>query len=47
MQEIEAKCLTEMKPGSVIAACRFPLPDRKPDSVVGEGIDRVWLYFMK
>lgn len=44
MEEIQTKCLNEMKPDSAVAACRFPLPDTKPNLVVGEGIDKVWIY---
>ncbi|ODM90761.1 hypothetical protein Ocin01_15925 [Orchesella cincta] len=45
MEELNIKFQKEMKLESAIAACRFSLPERKPDHVVGEGIDTVWIYF--
>lgn len=44
MRDLEIKCQKEMKTDAVVVACRFPLPSSKPDKVVGEGIDKVWLY---
>lgn len=46
MEEILMK-VDEMKVGSYLIACRFPLPDNKAwrlIEVVGEGVDTVWLY---
>lgn len=45
MEEIKQKCHKEMEPRSAVAACRFSLPETKADRVIGEGIDRVWVYF--
>ena len=47
MEELERKCLNEMQPGSVVAACRFPFPSLQHDRTIGEGIDSVWLYSVK
>jgi len=44
MEQLKRKCVAELKPNAVVAACRFPLPNVPHYSVVGEGIDKVWLY---
>lgn len=44
MAPLERKLLHELKPGSWVAACRFPLPTLEADESYGEGIDTVWLY---
>lgn len=46
MADLEKKLLKEMKIGSKIVACRFPLPSRIPSSVHGDGIDTVWSYHL-
>lgn len=44
MFDLEKKFLTELSDGTVIVACRFPLPNLEPYIVLGTGIDRVWAY---
>ena len=44
MLQLEKKLLTEMKSGSKIIACRFPLPTLTPSYVYGQGVDTVWSY---
>uniref|UniRef100_A0A023FV72 Methyltransferase domain-containing protein n=1 Tax=Amblyomma parvum TaxID=251391 RepID=A0A023FV72_AMBPA len=44
MAPLERKLVTELKPGSWVLACRFPLPTLKPVDTCGDGIDTVWLY---
>lgn len=40
---LDREALNTSESFSVIA-CRFPLPNRKPDQVIGSGIDSVWVY---
>lgn len=44
MPDIEKKILTELQKECVIVTCRFPLPNINAMSMVGEGIDTVWIY---
>jgi len=44
MLDLEKKFSVELSEGTVIVACRFPLPNFKPYLVIGTGIDRVWAY---
>ena len=44
MPELEKKLLDDLKIGSKIVACRFPLPSITPCNVVGSGVDTVWSY---
>ncbi|XP_022164775.1 protein FAM173B isoform X3 [Myzus persicae] len=44
MLDLEKKFSTELSEGTVIVACRFPLPNLEPYLVIGTGIDRVWAY---
>jgi len=44
MEDLETKCRRELKPGSVVVACRFPFPTLVPRMTLGEGIDIVWRY---
>ena len=44
MSELETKLLNELKEGSTIIACRFPLPSITPSHIVGSGVDTVWSY---
>lgn len=44
MAPLERKLLRELRPGSWVVACRFPLPTLKADESYGDGIDTVWLY---
>jgi len=44
MGDLEKKCAKEMPSQSVVAACRFPFPNKSPDRVIGEGLEAVWVY---
>jgi len=44
MPQLEKKCAMELRKGSVVAACRFPFPEHAPQTVIGEGLDTVWVY---
>lgn len=44
MDNLELKLFDELSPGSIIICCRFPFPNRKASSVIGGGIDTVWIY---
>lgn len=44
MPQLERKLDQELRANSCVVACRFPFPTWKPLSVIGEGIDTVWLY---
>jgi hypothetical protein len=44
MQQLETKLTSNISPESEVVACRFPFPNWKPDAILGEGIDAVWLY---
>ncbi|RUS78348.1 hypothetical protein EGW08_013899 [Elysia chlorotica] len=44
MPPLEVKLGQELKPGTNIVACRFPLPSWSPVTTLGEGVDTVWLY---
>lgn len=46
MNDLEKKIINEANSNSRIIACRFPLPNMKPNKAVGTGIDTVWLYEM-
>jgi len=46
MPALESKFLKELKCGSIVVACRFPLPYWKPLTTCGDGIDKVWMYQM-
>ena len=47
MEKLDQKFHEELKPGTRIVVCRFPLKDREPVEVFGSGIDTVWLYFQE
>lgn len=47
MPELENKCKQELKEGSVVIACRFPLPNTQSEDTIGEGVDTVWKYTIK
>ncbi|XP_026754907.2 ATP synthase subunit C lysine N-methyltransferase [Galleria mellonella] len=47
MKDFEKKVLEETSNGTVIIACRFPLPNMKPIETIGHGIDTVWKYVVK
>lgn len=44
MQDLETKLYSEMLENSIIIACRFPLPNKRPIESFGWGIDTVWVY---
>lgn len=47
MKEFEDKLLKEAANGTVIVACRFPLPNMIPIETIGYGVDTVWKYVVK
>lgn len=47
MPELESLFEKTLKSSSYVIACRFPLPNWKPSSIIGEGIDTVWVYEVK
>ncbi|CAH4027706.1 ATP synthase subunit C lysine N-methyltransferase [Pieris brassicae] len=47
MQEFEKKVKQEVNDGTVIVACRFPLPNTLPIETFGHGVDTVWKYIIK
>ncbi|KAH8040190.1 hypothetical protein HPB51_009738 [Rhipicephalus microplus] len=47
MAPLERKLVHQLKPGSWVLACRFPLPTLPPDETYGTGVDTVWLYSVK
>ena len=44
MPALEAKLGRELSASSRVVACRFPFPGWRPESELGEGVDRVWIY---
>lgn len=44
MVPLERKFEEEITSDCCVLAARFPLPSWQPASVIGEGIDRVWIY---
>jgi hypothetical protein len=44
MEELIKKFKSELQPNCSIIVCRYPLPHCKPISVIGEGLDTVWVY---
>lgn len=47
MTEFESKLLQEVNNGTVVVACRFPLPNMTPTETIGHGVDTVWKYVIK
>lgn len=47
MIDFENKLLKEVNEGTVIVACRFPLPNMVPVETIGHGVDTVWKYIVK
>ncbi|XP_073948372.1 ATP synthase subunit C lysine N-methyltransferase [Choristoneura fumiferana] len=47
MAEFESKLLAETESGTVVVACRFPLPNMVPIETIGHGVDTVWKYVIK
>ncbi|XP_072759717.1 ATP synthase subunit C lysine N-methyltransferase isoform X2 [Anoplolepis gracilipes] len=44
MEDIEKKFNRELYKGSLVIACRYPLPNTHPIMTIGHGIDTVWVY---
>ena len=44
MAPLRRKMEAELKTGSRVVACRFPVPEWTPASTIGEGVDAVWVY---
>ena len=44
MPALEAKLARELSTSSRVVACRFPFPSWRPESELGAGVDRVWIY---
>ncbi|XP_039752438.1 ATP synthase subunit C lysine N-methyltransferase [Pararge aegeria] len=47
MKDFEKKILLEVKDGTVVVACRFPLPNMIPIETIGHGVDTIWKYVVK
>ncbi|KAF9805779.1 hypothetical protein SFRURICE_009411 [Spodoptera frugiperda] len=47
MNDFEKKLITETNKGTVVVACRFPLPNMVPVETIGSGVDTVWKYVVK
>ncbi|XP_013189638.2 ATP synthase subunit C lysine N-methyltransferase [Amyelois transitella] len=47
MRDFEKKLLNETNSGTVVVACRFPLPNMIPIETIGHGVDTVWKYVVK
>lgn len=47
MKDFETKLIQELREGSVIVVCRFPLPNMTPIETIGHGVDTVWKYVIK
>jgi hypothetical protein len=49
MERLEEKFNKELKPGTLVIACRFPLKNRKPTKILSNGhdTDTVWTYEFK
>ncbi|VVC99757.1 unnamed protein product [Leptidea sinapis] len=44
MPDFEKKVIQEVDNGTVVVACRFPLPNMVPKEIIGQGVDTVWKY---
>eukprot|EP00088_Acartia_fossae_P060320 TRINITY_DN7220_c0_g1_i10.p1 TRINITY_DN7220_c0_g1~~TRINITY_DN7220_c0_g1_i10.p1 ORF type:complete len:246 (+),score=44.12 TRINITY_DN7220_c0_g1_i10:44-781(+) len=44
MADLEKKMISEVKPDSLVVACRFKFPGLKPIKEIGSGVDTVWTY---
>lgn len=44
MPSVERLLSEQLRSSACVIACRFPLPSWKPCSVLGDGIDAVWVY---
>ncbi|KAK0180767.1 hypothetical protein PV327_003117 [Microctonus hyperodae] len=44
MPQIEQKFIAELKDNCTIVVCRFPLPTMTPIKIIGNGVDKVWIY---
>lgn len=48
MEALETKLLSEVNiEDSKIIVCRFPLPNLEANSVIGGGVDTVWVYDLR
>lgn len=48
MEALETKLLNEVSiEDSKIIVCRFPLPNLEANSVIGGGVDTVWVYDLR
>lgn len=47
MNDFEKKLIAETNKGTVVVACRFPLPNMVPVETIGSGVDTVWKYVVK
>ncbi|CAD6994009.1 unnamed protein product [Ceratitis capitata] len=44
MQDLEKKLIAEAPGNAKIIACRFPLPNLQPKSLIEDGVNTVWFY---
>ncbi|XP_011864934.1 PREDICTED: protein FAM173B [Vollenhovia emeryi] len=44
MEDIESKFNSELQKDALVIACRFPLPNTRPVTTIGHGVDTVWVY---
>ena len=44
MTELELLFEKSLRNQTKVVACRFPLPNWTPTIIIGEGINRVWVY---
>ncbi|XP_026501392.2 ATP synthase subunit C lysine N-methyltransferase [Vanessa tameamea] len=47
MADFEKKLIQEANDGTLVVACRFPLPNMIPIGTIGHGVDTVWKYIIK
>ncbi|XP_047538027.1 ATP synthase subunit C lysine N-methyltransferase [Vanessa atalanta] len=47
MEDFEKKLIQEANDGTLVVACRFPLPNMIPIETIGHGVDTVWKYIVK
>ncbi|XP_046964258.1 ATP synthase subunit C lysine N-methyltransferase [Vanessa cardui] len=47
MADFEKKLMQEANDGTLVVACRFPLPNMIPTETIGHGVDTVWKYVVK
>ena len=44
MTDLETKLSKELPPEATVIACRFPFPQWKEITTIGDGVDAVWVY---